>query len=209
MSVRRIMVTLCLGSLVSCLGACQKTQDAASGSGGPAAESPVQQRTPTVELSDYLPVLDDGRVEIAPPAGWNVLPRGGSHLTRFYKNNRNGLPRIEVKVEDRRYGDISTVTTDNVGKFAERVAAELEERGKRLLEPVIPMVLGEVPCARYVTLLQLTMGEKTISAERQHLLVLHGGRLYTIDLSVLPATLKQSRDAAYAICSGLRFVAGD
>ena len=183
--------------------------DSATSGGSAAPESGVIQRTPTTGLSDYLPVLDEGRVEIAPPVGWNVLPRGRNFLARFYKTNRNGLPRIEVKVEDRQIGDFTTVTADDVEAFARAAAAELEQQGKSPVEPVIPMLVGDVPCARYVTALKLKMGDATIPAERQRLLVQHGARLYTIDLSVLPGTVAQSRDAAYAICGGMRFVGGE
>jgi hypothetical protein len=214
MRVRRIAVLFSLGGLISLLTACQEAPEASSGKAarGNAAASgdeSVQQRTPSVELANYLPPLDGGRIEIAPPANWRTMPRDSNYVTRFYKTDRNGLPRIEVKVEERSFGDISTVTRDNVQRFAELVAADLKTQGTELVEPVIPLVLGEVPCARYVTSLKLKMGDKTISAERQRLLVLNAGRLYTIDLLVLPATLKRSRDAAYAVCSSMRFVAGD
>jgi hypothetical protein len=50
------------------------------------------------------------------------------------------------------------------------------------------------------------IGGDTVVTERQHLLVLNAGRLCTIDLLVLPETLSQSRDVAYAVCVSVRFV---
>jgi hypothetical protein len=168
-------------------------------------EEQILQRTPTVELGAYLPPLDDGRVEIAPPDGWGVLPRDSAYLTRFFKENRSGLPRIDVRVEADRYGDLGTATDQSVEEFAQQVAAELEAEGTKPLEPVLPMLLGDVPCARYVVATKLRMGDRVIAAERQRLLVLRDGRLYTVDLLVLAQTLKKDRDAAYAVVAGLRF----
>jgi hypothetical protein len=214
MRVRRIAVLFSLGGLISLLTACQEAPEGSSGEAvrGTAASSKnesVQQKTPSAELANYLPPLDGGRIEIAPPAKWRTMPRDSDYVTRFYKTDRNGLPRIEVKVEESRFGEISSVTRGNVERFAEMVAADLKAQGTKPIEPVIPLVIGEVPCARYVTSLQLNMGDKAIPAERQRLLVLNEGRLYTIDLLVLRDTLIRSRDAAYAVCSSMRFISGD
>ncbi len=155
-------------------------------------------------IGDYMPPLDDDRVEIAKPQGWQALPRDSAYLTRFFQTNRNGLPRIEITVEPRTYGEIESVTADNVEQFAKLVAKDLGDL--ELIENVLPLQIGETACARYVGRVDLKLAAgQTINAERQRLLVLQGGRLYTIDLLVLPNTLRQSRDAAYAVCASLRF----
>lgn len=155
-------------------------------------------------IGDYMPPLDDDRIEVAKPKGWQALPRDSDFLTRFYETNRNGLPRIEITVEARTYGDLTTVTAANVEQFATLVAADLGEL--ELVEKVLPLQIGGTPCARYVGRVDLKLaGGQTISAERQRLLVLHDSRLYTIDLLVMPNTLRKSRDAAYAACASLRF----
>jgi hypothetical protein len=158
-------------------------------------------------IGDYMPPLDDDRVEIAKPQGWQAMPRDSAFLTRFYRTNRNGLPRIEITVEPRTYGDLATVTSENVEQFVKLVAERLGDL--ELVEKVIPLQIGDTPCARYVGRVDLKLSAgQTISAERQRLLVLQDGRLYTIDLLVMPKTLRQSRDAAYAVCAGLRFGGG-
>ncbi len=160
-----------------------------------------------LSIGDYMPPLDDDRIEIPKPQGWQALPRDSDYLTRFYQTNRNGLPRIEITVEPRTYGSLETATAANVEEFARLVAGELDDL--ELVENVIPLVIGETACARYVGRVDLKLSAgQTISAERQRLLVLHAGRQYTIDLLVLPNTLRQSRDAAYAVCAGLRFPGG-
>ena len=158
-------------------------------------------------IGDYMPPLDEDRIEIAKPKNWQALPRDSDFLTRFYESNRNGLPRIEITVKPQTYGDLTTVTAENVEQFAQLVAADLGEL--ELVEKVLPLQVGSTPCARYVGRVDLKLATgQTISAERQRLLVLQDSRLYTIDLLVMPNTLRKSRNAAYAVCASLRFGGG-
>lgn len=198
-----ILVTLVSGTA----GCRQSTGPAPTPSPSPlVGDREVLKKNVSVDLEHYLPPLDHDRVEVAPPAGWRPLPRDNEYLARFYKHDRNALPRIEIRVEDGAFS-MTTVTEDNVAEFAEEVAKQLgEAKAGSLLEPVLPMVINETPCARYVEALKLKMPSGLAPAERQRLLVLYGGRLYTIDLLVLPDTLKSSRDEAYAVCAGMRFL---
>ena len=174
----------------------------------PRPEEPTIKEVPQTRLpiGDYLPPLDEDRIEIASPENWHVSDYDRKYLKRFFKTDQNGLPHIRVNVEQRRFGELETVSKDNLEQFAKLVAAEFEQRGTKLLEPVISMSIGDTPCARYVMAVRLKLGDgKPVMAERQSLLVLNDGRLYTIDLLVLPETLLESRDAAYAVCASFRF----
>jgi hypothetical protein len=175
--------------------------------GGTIAQGVRQIPIDELAIGDYMPPLDDGAggvVEIAKPIGWVAIPRKSGYLMRFREPNRKGLPRIEMKVETRTYGFLDTVTSENVEQFAKLVAAELSDN--ELIEDVVPLLMGEIACARYVehVKLELEVGVETV-AERLRLMVLQNGQLYTIDLLVNQNTLKQSRNAAYAVCAGLRF----
>ncbi|MBC8353871.1 MAG: hypothetical protein H8E66_17870 [Planctomycetes bacterium] len=162
---------------------------------------------PSLPLSEYLPPLDGGRIEIGSPVDWKPMPRDSKYVVRFHNESRNSLPRIDVVVEENSLGGFDDVTEANVGEFTAAVAKDLEASKTVILEPPIPMVIGSVPCARYVSNLKLKIGEGTILVERQTLALLHGGRFYKINLLVMPNKLNESRDAAYAICAGLRFPA--
>ena len=161
------------------------------------------------KLGDYLPPLDGGRIELASPDGWKPAPRDSKYVVRFVeRDSRGGLPRIDVIVEENNLGGFTDVTEANVAEFTAAVAKDLEANGTAVLEPPIPMVIGSVPCARYVSYLKLKIGAGgTILAERQTLELLHAGRRYKINLLVMPETLLESRDAAYAVCAGIRFPA--
>jgi hypothetical protein len=155
-------------------------------------------------VADYLPPLDGGRIAIAAPKGWSVMSRAEGYLTRFYKVNPSGLPRILITVEEYDSPTMKTATASNLGDFMalmdERVAGELIP-GVSLIEPVRPMVLGENPFVRYVRPASL----KGAAVERQILCTLVDGRLYTIDLQVLAGTLLQTRDDSYAVAAHMRF----
>ncbi|MCB1104276.1 MAG: hypothetical protein KDK74_06040 [Cephaloticoccus sp.] len=175
------------------------------------AELPVATEIKRVDasgftLGEYLPPLDAGKIEIAVPDGWKPLPRDSKYVVRFANvNSGGGLPRIEVIVEESSLGGIADLTEDNVIDFASAVGKHLQESGTAVIEPPLPMVIGSVPCARYVSHLKLKIGEGTLLVERQTLALLHGGRLYQINLLVEVDQLVESRDAAYAICAGIRF----
>ena len=156
-------------------------------------------------VDDYLPPLDGGRIEVAPPTGWRPMPRDNKYLVRFYEQDRNSLPRLVLTVEERGVGDITDGTAENITKIALALGEELAAKETALLEPVVPMVIGDIPCARYVSNLKLKLQTNTILAERQTLVVVRGGRRYVIDVLVLPNRLLQGKDAAYAVCAGLRF----
>lgn len=172
------------------------------------SSSPVEIRriaADNLAVEAYMPPLDGGRVEVAPPQGWRPLPRDSKHLVRFYKDNRNALPRIEMLVEEGPIGGIADGTDENLPKLAAEVARELDDKGTAVLERPLPMVIGKMPCVRYVSNLRLKLRETTILAERQTLIVLHDGRRYIINVLVLPNLLSEGKDPAYAVCAALRF----
>ena len=211
--------------LASCAGltlaGCGKSQPVSSPpvAASASAEQPAENATPPaasvaevvridatqLTVDDYLPPLDGGRIEVAPPSDWRPMPRDSKYLVRFYKQDRSSLPRLNVTVEEGEIGGIADATEENITKIALALGEELTAKGTALVEPVVPMVIGTVPCARYVSQLNLKLATNTIRAERQTLVVVRGGRRYKIDLLVLPNRLLQGKDAAYAVCAGLRF----
>src|SRR4051794_1950722 len=68
----------------------------------PAGSTPELKRRDIASLppvGDYLPPLDNDRLQIAPPADWNVV-RNPKWLVAFAKGKTSELPRIVVTVED-------------------------------------------------------------------------------------------------------------
>ena len=161
-------------------------------------------------LGEYLPPLDGGKIEFAVPEGWKPAPRDSKYVVRFSSLAAGGgLPRIDVIVEEDKLGELTDLSEENVVEFTSAIAKHLDEAGTVVIEPPLPMIIGSVPCARYVSNLKLNVGGGTIVVERQTLALLHAGRLYKINLSVEVGKLLDSRDAAYAICSAIRFPVGE
>jgi hypothetical protein len=204
------------------LSACGKPQPAAPTSQSAPASATTAEPTllTTTEikrvdasgftLGEYLPPLDGGKIEIAVPEGWKPAPRDSKYVVRFSSLAAGGgLPRIDVIVEEDNLGGLADLSEENIVEFASAIAQHLDEAGTAVIEPPLPMIIGSVPCARYVSNLKLNVGGGTIVVERQTLALLHAGRLYKINLSVEVSKLIDSRDAAYAICSAIRFPADE
>ncbi|HTN74656.1 MAG TPA: hypothetical protein VL096_05395 [Pirellulaceae bacterium] len=154
------------------------------------------------KLDDPLPPLDGGRIEVSPPAGWVRLERDNNFLTRFVIDKTSGNPpRMLLTVQDASGDFASGVTADNVEAFAAAIAAEME--GKKLVEEVKPIVIGQHAFARYVGAAK--KGNRSV--DRQILITEFDGRRYQIALEVWAGEkeLKKHRDHAYAVAAGLKF----
>lgn len=161
----------------------------------------------TVKTGDYLPPLDDGRIEIARPNDWEVGSRQVGYVAWFhrYKETKT-LPHIRITVEPAPPEAPQDVTKENVEEFAKWLSANVKSKLKKdeqLIEPVIPMIVGDNAVGRYVR-----QGRYREADAEQHLLVtIQGGRMYTVQQLVIRGDLekKDVRDAAYATVAALKF----
>jgi hypothetical protein len=185
-----------------------------AGGCGPSDDQPrgrdtgaVDDRLKEVAISDlktgvgeYMPPLDEGRIELALPEGWKFLSRHADYVVRFYHADPNSLPRILVTVEEATWDAAPTVSRENVEDFARHVARQLDENDTKLIEPVKPMMIGPTPCARYVA----AGKHHDVAVERQVIQTQLADRVYTIELQVFEGTILQYRDAGYAVAASLR-----
>lgn len=163
----------------------------------------IEELTPTED--EFL--IDDGRVEVAPPKDWKRLPRSDKYLVCFTHADRAGLPRITVTSEPFSSSVFENVTSDNLvdfGKFRLEALSGGDEPGE-LIETVRPLQLGERVWIRYV----VASSFGNAAAEKQILETVHEGKLYRIELQVAPETLTVHRDAAYAVAAKMRFIDAD
>ncbi|MDP6442280.1 MAG: hypothetical protein QGG36_25120 [Pirellulaceae bacterium] len=204
------MIGLFLGAMVGCGGA---NQPAAPLPLPPSAAPPTAAPVETVRVSvsdedvgGAMPPLDDGRIQLAPPDGWRARPRKTGFVVRFYFNANLTVPRIHVTAEDAAFAE-PEVTEENLHGFVTHVAERLEGEGAPLVEPVIPMVVGETPCARYVKKLRIRLtsaeGEQSLTVERQILETVIASRRYTIDLQTPLGKIPEFRQAGYAVAASL------
>jgi hypothetical protein len=150
-------------------------------------------------LGSYLPVLDEGRVEVAPPKGWTPKSRREDYLCAFGQERGASVPAIVVKVSPVAIDGFEDVAEENVADFAAALQAELDP--KHLAEPARPMIIGDHAFARYVKKAAI----ENLPAEVQMLETVHAGRAYTIELRVRSKDLTKHRDAAYAVAAGIKF----
>lgn len=166
------------------------------------------------EVGDYSPPVDEGRLEAAPPAGWNVLPRGKSFLIGFAKGKPSELPRIVINGAERPGDSPADLNEGNATEFAaaenNTLRADAKAGKKKVAEYFRPIVLGEIAYIQHVRHAELGNTPCII----QSLETIHEGRLYTIELIAeidapraeeYGSSLTKWRGDAYAVASNLRF----
>ena len=167
-------------------------------------------------IGDYLPPVDDGRLEAAPPAGWHVMRRGRTFLVGFAEGKASELPRIVIHAEDPPEGSPSALAEASARAFAARQDQELRAAArsgkKRVAEYNLPIVLGDTVFIRHVR--QATLADAPCVI--QSLQTIQNGRLYTVELIAeieaaraeeYEKSLAQWRDYGYAVAANLRFAA--
>ncbi len=178
----------------------------ATGSGGGDGEIKQYKLSELPKLGDPLPPLDGGRVQLAPPTGWHVLPRSSDYVTGFYKTDRNKLPRIIIDGADEADGP-ATLTAAELPAFVKKIEAEVNKDltdNEVLLEPVRPLILGDTPCARYVRAAKIRVLSSAVAAEQMFLVTVLNGRRYTLRLQVAKGELLGARDACYSVAAHLK-----
>lgn len=160
------------------------------------------------EVGGYLPLLDDGRVQVAPPVDWHVSPRSKAYVVRFVfdRRQRFPLPRITVEARDAAANDPHYLDEENLVTFVDSLLGRMDAKVLMAMEGgVDPLVLGSVACARYVVSKKFRLGGRVISAECEVLKTIRGGRVYTVVLDANADTLVDFRADAYAVMANMKF----
>jgi hypothetical protein len=165
-------------------------------------------------VGDYLTPIDDAKLSVAPPVGWDELPRGRTFLLGLGKDKPSELPRILINAETPPEDSPETLTEENAAAFAQQQDAELQRAAKtgkkKVHEYHLPIVLGETVFVRHVR--QASLGGAACAV--QSLQTIQSGRLYTVELIVqidaqhaedYAKALTEHRDAAYAVAAHLKF----
>ncbi len=186
-----------------------------AGCGGGNSNANADKEVPTEQLKirrfsaeelpigDYLPrTLDGGRLKLAEPKGWITRLPDGIKLAQFGRDEKMPYSYIIVTSEVPPSDEFSTVTEETVQQFAKSLEDELKAANRVPFERVRPMMLGDVACARYVTLGR--MG--SVKLERQFVVTQAAGRRYIVELRVRPDEILEDRDYAYAVVASMQFL---
>lgn len=202
---------LCAVSVVSVLvfGAigCGQPGGGGGGSGPAGAASQVRQidTEGLPKLGSPMAPLDEGRLEVAPPANWHVPPRRSQWLARFQADPGSPYPTIFITAE---HSDATFhVTRDNLEQFANTVRNELlaDSGTSRLAAGVQPVEVGGF----HGTLYRRWGKSGTRVMERWMLETVANGRRYTLELRAREGLADEYLPQLYAVASGLEFHKGE
>lgn len=156
------------------------------------------ERSELVGVGDYLPPMDGGRVEMAPPEGWTMAPRGSKFLARFIPDADTDYPTILVTADD---GDgVTNATSENLKKLAAEVkAAESVKQAK-------PITIGD----KFHGVLYRKVNREKDSVnkviDRLMVATVVDGRRYTVELRARSeASQRENQKYLFSVAYGLRF----
>jgi len=157
------------------------------------------------KLGELFGPLDEGRIEVAAPAGWKIAPRSAKWITRLQKSDAGSYPSIIIQAED--YESIFNVSKTNVDEFAGRVAAAMKKEdsaGKQAVS-VDSIVIGSFVGIASERRGKAKHGFKRVVVERLILQTVVAGRKYTIELRTREGELNDYRRPLYAVAAGIKF----
>ena len=176
-------------------------------------ESSIKRRTADSlkPIGEYLPPLDDAKIQVAPPAEWKLMPRDARYLARFVKGKASELPRITITAWDTPLLEVSDLDESNAALLAAHLVKEMKRDKKTVVELPKPIILGDTVFVRHVRRAKLPSGDNVVV---QGLDTIRAGRIYTIELIAnidapraeqYEASLTKWRDYAYAVAANLKF----
>lgn len=175
---------------------------AAGGCGGsepaqrPGPPAPATAETAQLpRLADPIPLLDEERIEIAPPQGWHVPARSSKFIARFQQRADSLYPTIILTADDYDFPDVAA---DNVNELASRIAAE------ESLAAIKPFQVGRF---LGVTYRKRGIERESINKvlERLFLATVVAGRRYTLELRTREGSLAEAQPHLIAVAEGMRF----
>lgn len=176
-----------------------------TGCGGKASKSGAKADVAKVELNeltasgDPLPPMDDGRVQVAPPKGWAVAPRGSKYLARFMPSEDTDYPTILLLAAD--CAAVTDATSENLKKLAAEVKqAESVKQAK-------PITIGD----KFYGVLYRKINREKDSVNRviDRLMVstVAGGRRYTLELRARSEGMQRDNQKyLYTVAHSLQFL---
>jgi len=176
-----------------------------AGPGSPSSDSSSNQKYSSSAdteklalLDEYLPPLDDGRIEVAPPKGWYVPPRSPKYLFRVQRTSKEALPVIALTGQD--WPELSALDSKSTDQFIKALASEHQKDPKTYR----PVQIGNRTWVAY----RRRAKEPGRVARVLDVLALEtvvDGRRYTLRLVCEANELDQWEPYLQAVARGIRF----
>jgi hypothetical protein len=153
-------------------------------------------------IGDYMPPLEGGRLEIAPPKNWSFSRAGSDYLVGFHPagSTLNDLPRILISVESSPYDGVEELQATNAEHLVQSIQETLAS--DRLKSPAAIVTLGGRTWIEYVG---LAKNRGTLVA-RQILQTVFDGRLYQVQLEAPDQYFDSQRTAGSAVAASAKFI---
>jgi hypothetical protein len=185
--------------LLAGCGPSGSTGNRRASSGGDSATSPdggIEQL-----IGEYMPPLEGGKLEVAPPKGWSFSRAGNEYLVGFHPSSSSlsDLPRILVSVEASPFAGVDELQAANAKQVVQAVQATLA--GDQLKSPAAAVTLGGRTWIEHVGLGK----SRNALVARQVLQTVVGGRLYKIRLEVFDRHFDNQRKNGYAVAASAKF----
>lgn len=193
-----LITAMGLGGLAA--GGCSKPSPGQPDAAGPSVPDLAQPDMPP--LGDYLPLLDEGRLEMAPPKNWAVSPRSTKFIVRFQSDPSAPYPSVVVTAED--CDQFRDVTAKNVQQYLKFVAAEMEAAGRS--GTVRPGRIGQMVGVVYQRRVKVKDSLGTI-LDQLYFDTVRGGRRYRFQLWANSDIMDLAKPAFLSILNGTRFSA--
>ncbi len=178
----------------------------------PTKKKQPAKRTTKVEtgklpkLGDHFGPVDNGRLEVAPPADWHVPPRSSKFVARFQQSEEEVYPSIIITAEDD--GSGASVTKKNVARYAKKTADEMKKQksAAKLAHTVLPVEVGSFVGIIYKRRGKAPFGFKKVVVDRRIVETVVDGRKYMIELRTREGDAERYQQHLLAVVGGLKFV---
>jgi hypothetical protein len=203
---QRVLLILAICSSLMWLSGCGSDKSApdrsaATGNGDPNVVQPADLE---LFIGDYMPPLQGGAIELAPPKNWSFSRAGSDYLVGFHPadSTLNDLPRILISVQPSPYDGLEELQATNAQQLVQSIQETLA--GDQLKSPAAIVTLGGRTWIEYVG---LAKNRGTLVA-RQFLQTVFEGRLYQVRLEVPDRDFDTQRAAGLAVAASARFHRG-
>ena len=161
------------------------------------------------KTGNLSPRLDDGFLEVPIPDGWHVPPKNNKWLFRMQSSPTATYPTIIItggrNADVGPDGKLVEFKRDAVGPYASSLQKHLQKttNAKNFIRTAEPLRLGKRYVVHYAD--RVKSGDSLL--DRLFVIVIRGGRKYTVEMRALRGALDEYSPIVYAVAGRLTVLA--